>query len=132
MHSNMHGELVLVITKWKYLKRRFSTAGAPIVARRQLPFLKQHENESIEELYQRANLLTLNVYEECEGDAIDEMTVKLFFGVVRRKVQPDVQWIWSLAPSCDIKISQNCTCKGQDNFWRKVYCILPTTGYIPG
>jgi hypothetical protein len=79
----------------KYLKRRFSTKEAPIVARRQLPFLKQQEHESLEEFSQRVYSLTLDAYEDCEGGIIEEMAVETFLRGVRRKVQQGMQWIRS-------------------------------------
>lgn len=46
----------------KYLKSGFSTKEAPVVARRQLTFLKQHDNETIEEFSQRVFSLTIDAY----------------------------------------------------------------------
>lgn len=69
----------------KYLKRRFSTTEAQVVARRQLPFLKPHENEAMEEFSQRVYSLTLDAYEECEGDIIEEMAVETFLRGCREK-----------------------------------------------
>ena len=78
VHNDYH-------TLKKYLKRRFSTKEAPVVARRQLPFLKQHENETMEEFSQRVYSLTLDAYEECEGDIIEEMAVEAFLRGCREK-----------------------------------------------
>ena len=69
----------------KYLKRRFSTKEAPVVARRQLPFLKQQEHETLEEFSQRVYSLTLDAYEECEGDIIEEMAVETFLRGCKEK-----------------------------------------------
>lgn len=55
VHNDYH-------TLKQYLKRWFSTKEAPVVARRQLTFLKQHDNETIEEFSQRVLSLTLDAY----------------------------------------------------------------------
>lgn len=69
----------------KYLKKRFRTKEAPFVARRQLPFLKQQEHETMEYFFQRVYSLTLEAYEKCEGNIIEEMSVETFIGGCKEK-----------------------------------------------
>jgi hypothetical protein len=60
------------------LKRRFRTKEAPVVARRQLLFLRQREHEPLEEFSQGVYPLTVDAYQECEDDIIEEMAVETF------------------------------------------------------
>lgn len=62
----------------RHLKQRFSRKEVPILARRQLPFTKQLENENVEEFAQRVYFLVLDGYESCEGNMIEEIATETF------------------------------------------------------
>jgi hypothetical protein len=67
------------------IKQRFSRKEAPLFARRQLPFIKQHENESIEEFALRVYFFTLDGNESCEGNIIEEIAMETFLRSWRNK-----------------------------------------------
>lgn len=57
----------------------------PILARRQLPFTKQLENENVEEFAQRVYFLALDGYESCEENMIEEIATETFLRGCRDK-----------------------------------------------
>lgn len=57
----------------------------PILARRQLPFTKQLENENVEEFAQRVYFLALDGYESCEGNMIEDIATETFLRGCRDK-----------------------------------------------
>jgi hypothetical protein len=69
----------------RQLKQRFSRKEVPILARRQLPFTRQLENENVEEFSQRVYFLALDGYESCEGNMIEEIAIETFLRGCRDK-----------------------------------------------
>jgi hypothetical protein len=62
----------------RQLKQRFSRKEVPVLARRQLPFTKQYENEGVEKFAQRVYFLALDSYESCEGNVLEEIATETF------------------------------------------------------
>jgi hypothetical protein len=62
----------------RQLKQRFSRKEVPVLARRQLPFTKQYENEGVEEFAQRVYFLVLDGYQSCEGNVLEEIATETF------------------------------------------------------
>jgi hypothetical protein len=50
------------------MKRRFSKKPEPVTARQQLQYVRQQENESLEDLAHTVYVLALDGYEKCEDD----------------------------------------------------------------
>lgn len=69
----------------RQLKHRFSRKEEPILARRQLPFTRQLENENVEEFAQRVYFLALDGYKSCEGNMIEEIAMETFLRGCRDK-----------------------------------------------
>ena len=69
----------------RQLKQRFSRKEVPVLARRQLPFTKQYENEGVEEFAQRVYFLALDGYESCEGNMLEEIATETFLRGCRDK-----------------------------------------------
>jgi hypothetical protein len=111
----------------KYFKRRFSTKEAPIVACRQLTFLKQQEHKSLEDFSQRVYSLTLDAYENCEGGIIEEMAVETFLqgckekGAARHAMDKEPHAIDKA-----LKLVSNSSCKRWGHFMEEGQ-VLTTT-----
>lgn len=69
----------------RQLKQRFSRKKGPIIARRQLPFTKQLENENVADFAQRVYSLALDVYENCKGNMIEGFSIETFLRGCRDK-----------------------------------------------
>lgn len=64
-HTSTYAELR------KYMKQRFSRKEEASAARRQLQFIKQQEQDSLEELAERVHFLTMDGFDSKSGDVID-------------------------------------------------------------
>ena len=62
----------------KALKHRFSKKEMPTIVRRQLHYVKQDSNESLEDFSQRVYFMVMDGYEKCEQDVIDKISVEHF------------------------------------------------------
>ena len=60
------------------LAKRFGVKDAPITVRRQLQFLKQEENESLEEFSQRVHFLVMDGYPGALESTIEQIAVEHF------------------------------------------------------
>lgn len=72
--------------KFKHeMKRRFSLKDAPVAARRKLQYVRQKEDESIEQFSQRVHFLTLDAYEDAGSKTIHQMAVEAFLRGCKEK-----------------------------------------------
>jgi competence ComEA-like helix-hairpin-helix protein len=69
----------------KALKHRFSCKDAPMAARRQLQFIKQKEEESLEQFSQRTYFLTLDGYSTAGDKTIQQLSIETFLRGCRDK-----------------------------------------------
>jgi len=60
------------------MKRRFSKKPEPVTARRQLQYMRQQENESLEDFAPKVYVLALDGYEQCEDDALEDIATEAF------------------------------------------------------
>lgn len=67
------------------LKHRFSSKEAPVAARRQLQFVKQREDESLEQFSQRVHFLALDGYPLAEKRTVQQISVEAFLRGSREK-----------------------------------------------
>lgn len=59
----------------KEISRRFNTKDNPISARRKLQYIRQHEDERLQEFAQRVHFITIDGYSESGRKAIDKSKV---------------------------------------------------------
>ena len=62
----------------KKMKRRFSKKPEPVTARRQLQYVRQQDNESLEDFAHKVYVLALDGYEKCEDDALEDIATEAF------------------------------------------------------
>ena len=67
------------------MKRRFSVKDAPVAARRQLQYIRQKEDETVEQFSQRVHFLTLDAYEDAGDKYIHQMAIEAFLRGCREK-----------------------------------------------
>ena len=60
------------------MKRRFSKKSEPVTARRQLQYVRQQENETLEDFAHQVYVLALDGYEKCEDDALEDIATEAF------------------------------------------------------
>ena len=78
-HTSTYAELR------KYMKQRFSKKEEASAARRQLQFVKQQEQESLEEFAERVQFLTMDGFDSKSGDVIDQLGTEAFLRGCREK-----------------------------------------------
>lgn len=62
----------------KEMSRRFNTKDNPISARRKLQYIRQHEDERLQEFAQRVHFITIDGYSESGRKAIDQISTESF------------------------------------------------------
>ena len=67
------------------MKRRFSKKPEPVTARRQLQYVRQQENESLEDFSHTVYVLALDGYEKCEDDALEDIATEAFLRGCKEK-----------------------------------------------
>lgn len=67
------------------MSRRFNNKDNPISARRKLQFIKQYEDESLQEFAQRFYFITINGYNESGRKAVDHISTENFIMGCRDK-----------------------------------------------
>jgi len=67
------------------MKRRFTKKPQPVIARRQLPYVRQQENESLEDFAHKVYMLALGGYEKCEDDALEDIATEAFLWGCKEK-----------------------------------------------
>ena len=71
----------------KKMKRRFNKKPEPVTARRQLQYVRQQVNESLEDFAHKVYVLALDGYEKCEDDALENIATEAFIRGVRKRKQ---------------------------------------------
>ena len=69
----------------KYMKRRFSKKEEASSARRQLQYVRQMENESVEEFAERVHFLTMDGYFKSSTNIIDQIGTEAFLRGCKEK-----------------------------------------------
>lgn len=69
----------------KEMSRRFNTKDNPISARRKLQYIRQHEDERLQEFAQRVHFITIDGYSESGRKAIDQISTESFLRGCRDK-----------------------------------------------
>jgi hypothetical protein len=67
------------------MKRRFSKKPEPVTAKRQLQYVRQQENESLEDFAHTVYALALDGYEKCEDDALEDIATEAFLRGCKEK-----------------------------------------------
>ncbi|CAC5424247.1 unnamed protein product [Mytilus coruscus] len=62
----------------KKLKRRFSKKPEPVTARRQLQYVKQQENESLEDFSHQVYVIAMDGYDKCDSQALKDISIEAF------------------------------------------------------
>lgn len=79
----------LKLEKYRHIKkemsRRFNNKDNPISARRKLQFIKQYEDESLQEFAQRIHFITIDGYSESRRKAVDQILTESFIRGCRDK-----------------------------------------------
>lgn len=69
----------------KEMERRFSTKEDPAAARRQLVYMRQNENESLEEFGQRIYFMAMDGYDDEKSTTIEKIAVEHFLRGIKDK-----------------------------------------------
>ena len=67
------------------LKQRFSKKDEPVSARRQLQYVKQFDDETLEEFAERVHFPVMDGYDHCENAVIDQIGSEAFLRGCRDK-----------------------------------------------
>ncbi|CAC5415896.1 unnamed protein product [Mytilus coruscus] len=62
----------------KALKQRFSKKDEPVSARRQLQYVRQQDNETLEEFAERVHFIAMDGYDKCNNSVIDQIGTEAF------------------------------------------------------
>jgi 5'(3')-deoxyribonucleotidase len=60
------------------MKRRFGKKPEPVTARRQLQYVRQQDNDSLEDFAHKVYLLALDGYTKCEDDSLEDIATEAF------------------------------------------------------